>query len=89
MQLITILPVILFSGKNFLGKFSLRAGSGVVHVTGGIAALVGAKILGPRKGRFDEMVDQTEFIPHSIPLIVLGNPKVPGSNPTACIFKVR
>ncbi|EER12006.1 ammonium transporter, putative [Perkinsus marinus ATCC 50983] len=78
-----IYPVLvawLWSGHGWLSKptdgldatYYDFAGSGVVHVTGGIAALVGAKILGPRKGRFDEMVDQTEFIPHSIPLIVLG-----------------
>ncbi|KAF4740777.1 hypothetical protein FOZ62_016368 [Perkinsus olseni] len=78
-----IYPVLvawLWSGHGWLSKpadgidasFYDFAGSGVVHLTGGIAALVGAKILGPRKGRFDEMVDQTEFVPHSIPLIVLG-----------------
>merc|ERR1719207_204230 len=47
------------------------AGSGVVHLTGGIGALCGAAILGPRSGRFDaEKAD--EFAPHSFPLIVIG-----------------
>merc|ERR1719321_1136409 len=48
------------------------AGSGVVHLTGGIGALMGAVILGRRTGRFDPDVDQVEFDPHSQPLTVLG-----------------
>ncbi|KAF4653761.1 hypothetical protein FOL47_010313 [Perkinsus chesapeaki] len=48
------------------------AGSGIIHLTGGTGALVGALVLGPRRGRFVEGVDQTEFEPHSLPLIALG-----------------
>jgi Amt family ammonium transporter len=47
------------------------AGSGVVHMAGGVAALVGAIISGPRAGRF-EAGRADEFDPHSLPLIVLG-----------------
>eukprot|EP00437_Effrenium_voratum_P011268 CAMPEP_0181425086 /NCGR_PEP_ID=MMETSP1110-20121109/14977_1 /TAXON_ID=174948 /ORGANISM="Symbiodinium sp., Strain CCMP421" /LENGTH=547 /DNA_ID=CAMNT_0023548261 /DNA_START=56 /DNA_END=1699 /DNA_ORIENTATION=+ len=45
------------------------AGSGVVHMTGGIGALMGAIIAGPRTGRF---TNPDEFAPHSLPLITLG-----------------
>jgi len=48
------------------------AGSGVVHVCGGVAALCGAVTLGPRIGRFDEN-GQAQPIPgHSVPLAALG-----------------
>ncbi|CAJ1348866.1 unnamed protein product [Effrenium voratum] len=45
------------------------AGSGVVHMTGGVGALVGAVIAGPRTGRFE---NPEQFGPHSLPLMVLG-----------------
>jgi len=48
------------------------AGSGVVHLTGGIGALVGAIIVGKRIGRFESDVDQAEFMPHNQALSVLG-----------------
>merc|ERR1719161_2727673 len=59
------------SKGNPVGGYIDFAGSGVVHLCGGIAALVGAKVIGVRTGRFDpEKAD--EFMPHSAPLIVLG-----------------
>ena len=50
------------------------AGSGVVHMTGGIAAIVGAKILGPRRGRFgtDGGAPAGNYSGHSVVLQVLG-----------------
>lgn len=45
------------------------AGSGIVHMAGGVGALVGAIISGSREGRWERPSD---FAPHSLPLIVLG-----------------
>jgi len=48
------------------------AGSGVVHMTGGVAAFIGAKILGPRIGRFDSEGTPVAIPPHNISLQTLG-----------------
>merc|ERR1719171_3318375 len=48
------------------------AGSGVVHMTGGMAAMVGAKVVGPRLGRFQKGVSDSQFAGHSAALQVLG-----------------
>ena len=53
------------------------AGSGVVHMVGGVAGLVGAIMVGPRTGRFyaeDEEAPGVvrQILPHSTALIVLG-----------------
>ncbi|KAG8071474.1 hypothetical protein GUJ93_ZPchr0006g45446 [Zizania palustris] len=48
------------------------AGSGVVHLVGGIAGLWGAFIEGPRKGRFDDDGLTVEMKGHSASLVVLG-----------------
>lgn len=47
------------------------AGSGIVHLTGGVAALMGTIVLRPRKGRFEPLT-RDEFVPHNLPLVVLG-----------------
>ncbi|KAH9550508.1 hypothetical protein CY35_10G075600 [Sphagnum magellanicum] len=48
------------------------AGSGVVHMVGGIAGLWGALIEGPRIGRFDKHGNVMIFRGHSATLVVLG-----------------
>jgi Amt family ammonium transporter len=49
------------------------AGSTIVHMTGGVAALVGAKVLGPRIGKYDPTTGKPRAIPgHSMPLVALG-----------------
>jgi Amt family ammonium transporter len=48
------------------------AGSGVVHMVGGIAGLWGALIEGPRIGRFDKSGNSMIFRGHSATLVVLG-----------------
>merc|ERR1712085_234628 len=47
------------------------AGSGIVHMVGGVAALCVSAIVGPRKGRFDDAVDES-FDAHNMPFVVLG-----------------
>jgi ammonium transporter, Amt family len=53
--------------------FADFAGSTIVHMTGGVAALVGAAFLGPRIGKFDPKTGKARAIPgHSMPLAALG-----------------
>jgi len=67
-----------FNGDPFLGcGMHDFAGSGVVHLTGGVTALIAAKILGPRIGRFHDadgnlLPEPVSFAPHSVSLQVLG-----------------
>jgi Amt family ammonium transporter len=48
------------------------AGSGVVHAMGGIAALTGAVVLGPRIGKFGPDGKPRALAAHSIPMAMLG-----------------
>jgi Amt family ammonium transporter len=76
-----VYPVVVhwvWNGTGFLSAFNADhivggvidfAGSGVVHMTGGVAGMVGAKMLGPRLGRFE---NPDEFEGHSTPLQIIG-----------------
>ncbi|MFW2383107.1 MAG: ammonium transporter [Acidimicrobiales bacterium] len=48
------------------------AGSGLVHMTGGFAALMGALIIGPRIGKFADDGTPRAMPGHSIPLAITG-----------------
>lgn len=61
-------------GRNFgLGHGHVDfAGCSAVHMTGGVAALAIAKILGPRRGKYSPDGTPRPIPGHSIPLVVLG-----------------
>jgi Amt family ammonium transporter len=61
-------------GKNFgLGHGTLDfAGSSVVHMCGGVAALTGAWLLGPRIGKYKANGKPNAIPGHHIPMAVLG-----------------
>ena len=53
-------------------SYSDFAGSGIVHMTGGIAALMGALFLGPRIGKYDADGKPRAIPGHNIPFAVVG-----------------
>jgi ammonium transporter, Amt family len=61
-------------GRNVgLGHGALDfAGSGVVHAVGGMAALAGAMVLGPRIGKYGKNGEVRSILAHNIPLAILG-----------------
>jgi ammonium transporter, Amt family len=61
-------------GSNFgLGHGHVDfAGSSVVHMTGGVCALAGAMVLGPRIGKFNKDGSANPIPGHHIPMAVVG-----------------
>lgn len=48
------------------------AGSACIHMVGGVTALIGAAMLGPRIGKFDENGNPKPIIGHNLPIGALG-----------------
>jgi len=61
-------------GLNFgLGNGHVDlAGATVVHMTGGVTALAGARVLGPRIGKFNADGSANPIPGHNIPMVVVG-----------------
>ena len=72
----------IWDGNGWLSAFKAEplwdtgmidfAGSGVVHMVGGFAGLMGAAIVGPRTGRFDANGRAVAMPGHNASLVVLG-----------------
>jgi Amt family ammonium transporter len=62
----------LFQGKWNDTPFHDFAGSSIVHMTGGCAALMGARVLGPRIGKYGPDGKSRSIPGHSIPFAILG-----------------
>ena len=61
-------------GGGWLAEMGFHdfAGSTAVHMVGGVAALIGAKMIGPRIGKYNEDGSVNAIPGHSIPLGALG-----------------
>jgi Amt family ammonium transporter len=67
-------------GGGWLGSLSILgttgvkdfAGSGVVHMVGGLAALIGAAMVGPRIGKFNKDGTPNYIKGHNLPFVVSG-----------------
>ena len=72
-----IYPIVthwVWSGQGWLGNLGYLdfAGSGVVHLVGGVAALAGVLTIGPRIGKYDESGKPLPIPGHSLTLGALG-----------------
>ena len=61
-------------GGGWLSQLGFHdfAGSTAVHMVGGIAALVGAKLLGPRIGKYDKDGKPRAILGHNLSIVALG-----------------
>ena len=61
-------------GKGILYELGVRdfAGSLMVHTVGGIAALAGVIVLGPRVGKYNKDLTPNAILGHSLPMVTLG-----------------
>lgn len=64
----------IWNGEGWLAQLGMKdfAGSAVIHAVGGFAALTMAKMIGPRKGRFNSDGSVNVFAPSNIPLASSG-----------------
>lgn len=65
----------IWNNDGWLAKLGMKdfAGSAAIHAVGGFAAFAMAKILGPRKGRFNSDGSANVFAPSNIPLASAGS----------------
>ena len=61
-------------GGGWLAQMGFHdfAGSTAVHMVGGVSALIGAKILGPRIGKYDEEGKPRAILGHNLSIAALG-----------------
>jgi len=61
-------------GGGWLAEMGFHdfAGSTVVHMVGGVAAFVGAKMIGPRIGKYSESGEPQAILGHNLPMGALG-----------------
>ena len=61
-------------GGGWLSQLGFHdfAGSTAVHMVGGVSALIGAKILGPRIGKYDEAGKPRAILGHNLSIAALG-----------------
>lgn len=64
----------IWNSSGWLAKLGMKdfAGSAAIHAVGGFSAFAMAKVLGPRKGRFNSDGSTNVFAPSNIPLASAG-----------------